>query len=164
MISDLDGFDFKILASLQEDATLTNQQLGERIGLSASQVSRRRSKLEADGVIRRYRAELSVDHLGLMVTAFVGVTLNAHSRNNSRRFRDLIQAMESVQEAHALTGEMDYLIKITVADLKTLARVINDDLLAHEAVQNVHSSVVLETIRDDNALPLGDRLNNRRTG
>lgn len=150
----LDRFDLKILASLQENAALTNQELGERVALSASQVSRRRARLEADGVIRRIRAELSADHLGLAVTAFVGVTLNAHSRNNSRRFRDLIAAMPSVQEAHALTGEMDYLIKITVADLKQLARVINDDLLAHEAVQNVHSSVVLETIRDDNALPL----------
>ena len=155
MIAALDGFDIKLLALLQRDAALTNQQVGERIGLSASQVSRRRARLEADGVIRRIRAELSSDALGLMVTAFIGVTLNAHSRNNSRRFRDLIAAMDSVQEAHALTGEMDYLIKITVADLKTLARVINDDLLAHEAVQNVHSSVVLETIRDDNALPLG---------
>ncbi|WP_205470557.1 Lrp/AsnC family transcriptional regulator [Breoghania sp. L-A4] len=155
MIASLDGFDIKLLALLQRDAALTNQQVGERIGLSASQVSRRRARLEADGIIRRIRAELSSDALGLMVTAFIGVTLNAHSRNNSRRFRDLIQAMDSVQEAHALTGEMDYLIKITVADLKTLARVINDDLLAHEAVQNVHSSVVLETIRDDNALPLG---------
>ncbi|AXS42763.1 Lrp/AsnC family transcriptional regulator [Breoghania sp. L-A4] len=154
-MASLDGFDIKLLALLQRDAALTNQQVGERIGLSASQVSRRRARLEADGIIRRIRAELSSDALGLMVTAFIGVTLNAHSRNNSRRFRDLIQAMDSVQEAHALTGEMDYLIKITVADLKTLARVINDDLLAHEAVQNVHSSVVLETIRDDNALPLG---------
>lgn len=151
----LDAFDIRLLALLQRDAGLTNQEIGARIALSASQVSRRRARLEADGVIRRVRAELSKDALGLQVTAFVGVTLNAHSRANSRRFRDLVKAMESVQEAHALTGEMDYLIKITVTDLKTLARVINDDLLAHDAVQNVHSSVVLETLRDDNQLPIG---------
>ena len=151
----LDAFDIRLLALLQRDAGLTNQEIGARIALSASQVSRRRARLETDGVIRRVRAELSRDALGLQVTAFVGVTLNAHSRANSRRFRDLVNAMESVQEAHALTGEMDYLIKITVADLKTLARVINDDLLAHDAVQNVHSSVVLETLRDDNQLPIG---------
>ncbi|MEI2384887.1 Lrp/AsnC family transcriptional regulator [Breoghania sp. JC706] len=151
----LDAFDIRLLALLQRDAGLTNQEIGARIALSASQVSRRRARLEADGVIRRVRAELSRDALGLQVTAFVGVTLNAHSRANSRRFRDLVNAMESVQEAHALTGEMDYLIKITVADLRTLARVINDDLLAHDAVQNVHSSVVLETLRDDNQLPIG---------
>lgn len=153
-MEDLDSFDFKLLALLQENAALTNQQLGDRIALSASQVSRRRQRLETMGAIRRYRADLSADGLGLAVIAFVGVTLNAHSRNNARRFRDLVAAMPSVQEAHAMTGEMDYLIKITVRDLKALARVINDDLLAHDTVQNLHSSIVLETIRDDNALPI----------
>ncbi len=150
----LDAFDMRLLAILQRDAGLTNQEVGARIALSASQVSRRRARLESEGIIRRVRAELSRDALGLQVTAFVGVTLNAHSRANSRRFRDLVNGMASVQEAHALTGEMDYLIKITVSDLKTLAQVINDDLLAHDSVQNVHSSIVLETIREDNHLPI----------
>ncbi|WP_319775006.1 Lrp/AsnC family transcriptional regulator [Breoghania sp.] len=154
----LDTFDLRLLAMIQRDAGLTNQEIGTRIALSASQVSRRRARLESEGVIRRVRAELSRDALGLQVTAFVGVTLNAHSRANSRRFRDLVNGMASVQEAHALTGEMDYLIKIAVADLKSLAQVINDDLLAHDSVQNVHSSIVLETIREDNQLPLASGL------
>jgi len=150
----LDGFDLKLLAVLQQNAALTNHEIGDRIGLSASQVSRRRQKLEQDRVIRRYRADLSPDGLGLTVTAFVGVTLGAHSRENARRFRLMVTAMPEVQEAHTLTGDVDYMLKVVVRDLKALSRIINDELLPHDAVQNVRSSIAMETLKDDNLLPL----------
>lgn len=150
----LDGFDVKLLAILQENAALTNAELGEKIGLSSSQVSRRRQKLEEAGVIRRYRAALDPEALGLAVTAFVGVTLGAHSKENARRFRDMVTAMPEVQEAHTLTGDLDYMLKIVVPDLKTLSRVINDDLLPQEAVHHVRSSIAMDTLKDDNLLPL----------
>ncbi len=150
----LDGFDVKLLAVLQENAALTNAELGARIGLSASQVSRRRQKLEEGGVIRRYRADLSPDALGLGVTAYVGVTLGTHSKENARRFRAMVTAMPEVQEAHTLTGDLDYMLKIVVSDLKALSRIINDDLLPQEAVQHVRSSIAMETLKDDNLLPL----------
>ncbi|MBN9673065.1 Lrp/AsnC family transcriptional regulator [Roseibium aggregatum] len=150
----LDGFDVKLLAILQENAALTNAELGGKIGLSASQVSRRRQKLEEAGVIRRYRAALDPEALGLAVTAFVGVTLGAHSKENARRFRDMVTAMPEVQEAHTLTGDLDYMLKIVVPDLKTLSRVINDDLLPQEAVHHVRSSIAMDTLKDDNLLPL----------
>ena len=150
----LDGFDLKLLAVLQENAALTNQDIGQRISLSASQVSRRRQRLEQEAVIRRYRADLSPDALGLTVTAFVGVTLGAHSRENARKFRLMVTAMPEVQEAHTLTGDVDYMLKVVVKDLKALSRIINDELLPHEAVQNVRSSIAMETLKDDNLLPL----------
>lgn len=150
----LDSFDLKLLAVLQENAAFTNQDIGQRISLSASQVSRRRQRLEQEGVIRRYRADLSPDALGLTVTAFVGVTLGAHSRENARKFRLMVTAMPEVQEAHTLTGDVDYMLKVVVRDLKALSRIINDELLPHEAVQNVRSSIAMETLKDDNLLPL----------
>ncbi|WP_417678123.1 Lrp/AsnC family transcriptional regulator [Roseibium sp.] len=150
----LDGFDLKLLSVLQENAALTNHEIGQRISLSASQVSRRRQRLEQDRVIRRYRADLSPDALGLTVTAFVGVTLGAHSRENARKFRLMVTAMPEVQEAHTLTGDVDYMLKVVVRDLKALSRIINDELLPHEAVQNVRSSIAMETLKDDNLLPL----------
>ncbi|EFO32189.1 Bkd operon transcriptional regulator [Roseibium sp. TrichSKD4] len=150
----LDGFDMKILGVLQENAALTNQEIADRIGLSASQISRRRQRLEQDGVIRRYRAALEPEALGLSVTAFVGVTLGAHSRENARKFRNMVTAMPEVQEAHTLTGDVDYLLKIVVPDLKALSQIINDDLLPQEAVQNVRSSIAMDTLKDDNFLPL----------
>ncbi|ASP35262.1 Lrp/AsnC family transcriptional regulator [Labrenzia sp. VG12] len=150
----LDGFDVKLLAALQDNAALTNAELGEIISLSASQVSRRRSKLEEAGIIRRYRAALDPEALGLTVTAFVGVTLGAHSKENARKFRNMVKAMPEVQEAHTLTGDLDYMLKIVVADLKALSRIINDELLPQEAVNNVRSSIAMETLKDDNLLPL----------
>ncbi|MEL7524813.1 MAG: Lrp/AsnC family transcriptional regulator [Pseudomonadota bacterium] len=150
-----DGFDLKLLTALQENAALTNADLGDLIGLSASQVSRRRQKLEEAGVIRRYRAALDPEALGLTVTAYVGVTLGAHSRENARKFRNMVTAMPEVQEAYTLTGDVDYMLKIVVRDLKKLSRIINDDLLPQEAVQHVKSSIAMETLKDDNLLPLG---------
>ncbi|MET1416368.1 Lrp/AsnC family transcriptional regulator [Roseibium sp. HPY-6] len=150
----LDGYDVKLLAALQENAALTNAELGEVINLSPSQVSRRRQKLEENGVIRRYRAALSPDALGLTVTAYIGVTLGAHSKENARKFRNVVIAMPEVQEAHTLTGDVDYMLKIIVPDLKSLSRIINDDLLPQEAVQHVRSSIAMETLKDDNLLPL----------
>lgn len=151
---EIDRFDLKLLAALQEDASQTNQELGEVIHLSASQVSRRRTRLEQEGVIRRYKAHLSPEHLGLGVTAFVGVSLSTHNRQNARLFRDLVRTMPNVQEAYAMTGDFDYMLKICVKDLKALGAVINEELLTHQSVQNVRSSIAMDTLRDDNHLPL----------
>ncbi len=154
MTTAYDTFDVKLLAELQENSAATNAEIGETIGLSASQVSRRRQKLEENGTIRRYRAALNPEALGFTVTAFVGVTLGAHTRENARKFRNMVKAMPEVQEAHTLTGDVDYMLKVVVSDLKSLSRVVNDELLPQEAVQHVRSSIAMETLKDDNLLPL----------
>lgn len=149
-----DGFDWRLLAGLQDDASLTNAALAERIGLSASQVSRRRQRLEQAGVVRGYRALIDPAAVGLGITVFVHVALDTHSRDNARRFRDLVQRTPAVIEAHALTGEADYLIKLAVSDLKALAVLMNEVLLPHESVARVRSEIVLETLKESAALPL----------
>ncbi len=107
----LDTTDLRILDALQEKGDLTNHELAERVHLSASQISRRRARLEADGVIRRYRAELDAERLGLSTIVFIHVTLARHNPANAKRFRDLSRMTPEVQEAYALTGEADYLLK-----------------------------------------------------
>lgn len=151
----LDAFDLKILAALQTDGRLTNGELAERVNLSASQCSRRRLRLEERGLVRGYRADLDPAALGLSVTVFTRVTLAAHSRDNSRRFADLVRGLDCVLEAHSLTGDSDYLLKLIVPDLKALSAVVNDALLPHESVASVRSSVVLDTLKDSAPLPLG---------
>lgn len=150
----LDGFDLKILRALQTDGRLSNQELADRIHLSASQCSRRRIRLEESGVLRGYRADLDPTRLGLHVTVFTRVTLAAHSRENSRRFLDLVRGLDCVLEAHALTGDSDYLLKLIVPDLKALSAVVNEWLLPHESVASVRTSVVLDTLKDAAPLPL----------
>lgn len=150
----MDGFDLKMLAALQTDGRLTNNELTTSVGLSASQCSRRRAALEASGIIESYHARLSEEALGLDVVAFVAVTLATHSPENANRFQRLIDGLDEVQEAYALTGSADYLVKIVVADLKALSGVLNDIFLPHESVQHVHSSVVLKKLKRTAALPL----------
>src|SRR3954449_5049775 len=92
----LDGFDLKILAALQEDGRLGNQELADRVHLSASQCSRRRLRLEERGVVRGYRAALAPGMLGLSVVVFTKVALSTHNRDNARRFADLVRGLDCV--------------------------------------------------------------------
>jgi DNA-binding Lrp family transcriptional regulator len=154
----MDSFDVKLLAALQQDGRLTNFDLADRVGLSASQCSRRRAALEKNGFIDGYHAALSPEALGLDVLVFVQVTLATHSPNNAKRFAKLIEGLDEVQEAYSLTGEADYLLKIVVPDLKTLSRILNDVFLPHESVAHVRSSIVLDRLKHTNRLPLGHAL------
>jgi DNA-binding Lrp family transcriptional regulator len=151
----IDEFDRKLLAELQQDARLTNNQLAERVNLSASQCSRRRQRLEDEGIIRGYRAVLDRESLGFPLVNIVTVTLSTHNRDNARRFAELVTRLPEVQEAHALTGEMDYILKVVTPDLKSLAAFVNGELLPHESVQHVKTAIVLETLKETGALPLG---------
>jgi DNA-binding Lrp family transcriptional regulator len=153
----LDTFDWRLVCALQDDASLTNAALAERIGLSASQVSRRRQRLEEAGVITGYRALIAPGAVGLSVTVFVHVTLDTHSRDNARRFRDLVRLTPAVIEAHALTGEADYLVKLSVGTLKELSDIINEVFLPHDSVARVRSEIVLETLKQPAGLPLPRR-------
>ncbi|MCB1455600.1 MAG: Lrp/AsnC family transcriptional regulator [Nitratireductor sp.] len=153
-LTDLDGFDIRLLASLQTDSRLTNQELAERVGLSASQCSRRRTRLEAEGFIRSYASQADREKLGYGLTVFVSVMLNTHNRDNARKFAELVRRLPNVLEAHALTGEMDYQIKLVAKNLRELSDIINNDLMPHDSVQTVKSSIVLDTIKETTALPL----------
>lgn len=153
-VSGLDSFDWRLIDALQQDASLTNGALAEKVGLSASQISRRRQRLEEEGTIRGYRALIDPAAIGLGVTVFVHVALNTHSRDNARRFRDLVRLTPAILEAHALTGEADYLLKVAVGDLKELSRFVNEILMPHESVARVRSEIALETLKVPGLLPL----------
>lgn len=150
----LDEFDRKLLRLLQEDARLTNQQLSERINLSPSQCSRRRQRLEDAGIIKAYRADLDRDLLDLGIVNIITVTLATHNRDNAQRFGRLIGGLPEVMEAYALTGEMDYIIKVVTPDLKALSAFVNDVLLPHESVQHVKTAIVLDTLKESASLPI----------
>ncbi|MFY8157256.1 MAG: Lrp/AsnC family transcriptional regulator, partial [Rhabdaerophilum sp.] len=135
----MDHFDIKLLDALQRDGRLTNNELAEKVGLSPSQCSRRRSQLEEEGAIRGYHAALEPGALGFGVIAFVQVTLATHSPDNARRFQQLVERVDEVQEAFAVTGEADYLVKMVAPDLPSLATLLNDIFLPHESVAHVRS-------------------------
>jgi DNA-binding Lrp family transcriptional regulator len=153
-ITALDQFDLNLLSALEADGRLTNAELGEKVGLSASQCSRRRIRLEESGIIEGYHARLDSARLGIGLRAFIQVSLSTHSKENAKDFRDLVNGIAEIQEAYALTGDTDYLLKVVTANLTGLAHVINDLLLPHASVARVRSSIVLDKLKDSHRLPL----------
>jgi DNA-binding Lrp family transcriptional regulator len=152
----IDAFDLKMLAALQDDGRLTNQQLADTVGLSASQCSRRRMRLEEEKVISGYHADLSSDALGFNVIAFIQVQLATHSPDNAKKFRTLVQRVDEVQEAYSLTGDADYVLKAILRDLKGLSDLVNNVLMPHQSVAHVRSSIVLDRLKETSKLPLKD--------
>ncbi|MGH6835923.1 MAG: Lrp/AsnC family transcriptional regulator [Methylocella sp.] len=150
----LDQFDLKLLAALEDDGRLTNAELASKVGLSPSQCSRRRIRLEETGVIESYSARLNAARLGIGLLALIQVTLSPHSKENAKKFRDFVNGVEEIQEAYALTGDADYLLKVAAPDLSGLARIINDLILPQASVSHVKSSIVLTTLKDSHRLPL----------
>ena len=150
----MDEFDLRILRALQGDGRLGNQELADLVHLSASQCSRRRAALEQSGLIRRYRAELDAEQLGLSVTALVQVTLDTHSPDTSKEFRALVNRVPAIQEAFSVTGDSDYVLKVVAADLRGLSELISNVLLPHRSVAHVKSSIVLDVVKSGADLPL----------
>ena len=153
MIS-VDSADLKILAALQDDGRLTNQELAGVVGLSASQCSRRRARLEEEKVIAGYRASLAGEALGFSLIAFIQITLATHSPDNAKKFRALVTRVDDIQEAYALTGDADYLLKAVLRDLKGLSDIVNNVLMPHPSVAHVRSSIVLDRLKESAKLPL----------
>ena len=111
-MSTLDEFDWKLLAALQEDGRLTNQELGDRIGLSPSQCSRRRSRLEEEGFVLGYHARIDRLKTGYNLTVFIHVGMNSHTPDNAAHLKRLVNRLPQVEEAYSLTGDMDYQLKL----------------------------------------------------
>ncbi len=157
---DLDRIDRRILDLLQQDAKLSNQQLAARVGLSPSPCLRRVKRLEAIGLIRHYVAILDAAKLGLGLTAYATVRMDKHSdspkRSAMKSFRDVVQGWREVVACYAMTGEMDYLLRVQTVDLDHYSRFVMDKLLRHPSVLDVRSSFMLERIKDTTALPLPD--------
>ncbi|MEL6682425.1 MAG: Lrp/AsnC family transcriptional regulator, partial [Pseudomonadota bacterium] len=107
----LDETDLKLLAAVQRDSTLTAQDLGDALNMSASQAGRRRQRLEADGFIAGYRARLSPERVGLTVEAFIQIVMATHTEQNARDFVRLTRTRPEIVGAWTLTGEADYLLR-----------------------------------------------------
>ena len=150
----LDRIDLLLLAELQRGARLTNAELAERVHLSASACLRRVQRLEREGVIAGYRAEVDPERLGLGLQAFVRVQLTRHDAEAIAAFSDFVNQWDEVVACHALTGDMDYLLQIVVRDLEHFSRFLLDRLLNQAGVADVNSSFVLRTVKAFRGLPL----------
>lgn len=159
---ELDAIDRRILAILQEDGRLSNQEIAERVNLSPSPCLRRIRRLEESGVIRGYVALLDAQKLGLDLLAYVNVRLEKRGPTAAGRegvthaelFRAAVQTWPEVVACHAMTGDMDFLLRVQVEDMAHFSRFVQDQLLHHPSVIDVKSSFSLDTFKETTALPI----------
>jgi Lrp/AsnC family leucine-responsive transcriptional regulator len=154
----LDTIDRRILRALQVDGRTTYDVLAAQISLSPSATLRRVKRLEEAGVIAGYVALVPAERVGLGLTAYINVRLEKHSEMHKRNpmdlFRAAVQTWPEVVECAALTGEMDYLLRVVVQDMAHYSRFIMDTLLKHPSVEDCKTSFVLDRVKNTTALPL----------
>jgi Lrp/AsnC family leucine-responsive transcriptional regulator len=153
----LDRTDRKILAELQRDGRLTNQELADRVSLSPSPCLRRVRRLEEDGYIQRYVGLVDPEKVGFGLLAYVTIRLNKHSGSSHAPMADFardVQGWPEVVACYAMTGDMDYLLRIQVRDLAHFSRFAMDTLMHHPSVIDMRSSFALQKIKETTELAL----------
>jgi len=150
----LDRIDLRILDVLQQEGRLSNQELADRVSLSASPCLRRVKRLEELGVIRQYVALIDPLRIGLGLLAYVSVKLEKRGRMPLDEFKARVHTWPEVVSCYAMTGDMDYLLRVFVQDLEHFSRFVMERLLKQPGVVDVKSSFALERIKDTTALPL----------
>jgi Lrp/AsnC family transcriptional regulator, leucine-responsive regulatory protein len=150
----LDVLDREILAALQHDGRQTNAHLAAQLGLSASATLERVRRLERDGQVRGYHADVTPDALGVGLQAFVAAELNAHSREHIEDFERGIVKVEGVRTCYHVTGRFDYLLHVAVRDLGHLGRLIKTDIAAVPGVAKLETLLVLTEVKEDAGWPV----------
>ena len=154
----LDKLDRLILSNLQANGRATYDQIAESVSLSPSAVLRRVKRLEDGGVIDRYVALVKPERVGLGLMAHINVRLEKNTENHKRNPRDLfrasVQTWPEVVECDALSGEMDYFLRVVVRDMSAYSQFVMDTLLKHPSVQDCKTSFVLDRVKATTALPL----------
>lgn len=150
----LDAIDRKILAALQRDARLTNVELAEEVGLSASPCLRRVRLLEEAGVIQGYHARLERVGVGLGLTVFVNIRVERHQEEISEAFRNQVRALPEVVACHLVSGQADFLLQVVLPDLASYERFLLGTLLKLPGVADIQSNFAIQTVKDAAPLPL----------
>jgi Lrp/AsnC family leucine-responsive transcriptional regulator len=150
----LDRIDMKILAELQRSARMSVTDLSRRIGLTKTPCAERVRRLERNGTIRAYHAVLDPDQLGLAHVVMVQVLLSSTTERDLRRFNQAVLAIPEIQSCHMIAGDFDYLLKVRTRDIQEYRRVMGEQISQLPCVKQTHTYVVMENVKDDNALPL----------
>jgi len=151
----LDAIDIKILGVLQDDASISNTELADRVGLSQSPCLRRVKALEDAKIIRKRVTLLDPRSIDLCVNVFVSVTLEKQVRERLQDFETEVLRRPEVLECYLMTGEADYLLRVVVQDLDAYERFLKNHLTRITGVASIKSSFALNQVQYRTALPLG---------
>lgn len=149
----LDAIDRKILLTLQEDASLSVAEIGQRVGLSSTPCWKRIQRLEAEGVIQKRVAIVDQAKVGLGITVFVSVETDDHSESWLGNFASTVSAMPEVMEFYRMAGDVDYMLRVVVADMHAYD-LFYKKLIAASPLKNVTSRFAMENIKSTTSLPI----------
>lgn len=154
MASNLDSTDLKILHILQERGKITNIQLSQEIGLSPAPTLERVKKLEIQGLISGYCAQINAEQVGLGFSALIQVSLTRQLDNAISQFKKHINEIPEIVECYQLTGNFDYQLRVIVADIPAFEKLIAEKLSKIDEIGQMQTTVVLSKIKDSKVLPL----------
>ena len=151
----MDAIDRKILAVVQQDASLSVADIGQKVGLSSTPCWKRLQRLEADGVIMRRVALIDPEKVGLGITVFVSVETGDHSQEWLAKFAEGVNAMPEVMEFYRMAGDVDYVLRVVVHDMQSYDTFYKK-LIATVPLKNVTSRFAMERIKSTTALPIAE--------
>lgn len=149
----MDIIDRKIIRALQEDGRMSNRDLADRVGLSPSPCLRRLKALEARGVITGYRASVDGRAYGLPLTVFIRVRLERHDEATVQGFERAMHRLGNVLECHVMTGAVDYLLKVVVADLEDYERFVRHRLHTIGGIASIDTSFAYGLVKKTAVFP-----------
>jgi Lrp/AsnC family transcriptional regulator len=150
----MDVIDRRILDLLQRDATLSIAEIADQVGLSQTPCWKRIQRLESNGIIERRVAILNPEKLGLGLTVFVSIETSDHSQAWLTRFAEIVSAMPEVLEFYRMAGDIDYMLRVIVADMAAYDAFYKR-LIAAIPLKNVSSRFAMERVKASTALPIG---------
>lgn len=149
----MDAIDRKILMVLQDDASLSVAEIGQRVGLSSTPCWKRIQRLEADGIIQKRVALVDQDKIGLGISVFVSIETGDHSQDWLGKFADVVGAMPEVMEFYRMAGDVDYMLRVIVPDMQGYDTFYKK-LIAAVPLKNVTSRFAMEKIKSTTVLPI----------
>ncbi len=150
----LTSVDRKILQTVQHNGRISYTELGKKVGLTTTPCIERVRKLEREGYISGYGAQLNADQLDAGLIVFVQISLDRSSKQNFERFKRSVIELEQVQECYLVTGSFDYLIKARVKDMTAYRDFLEDTLLSVPGVQDSTSIAVMEAVKETLTIPV----------
>ena len=154
----LDAFDIRILAILQRDGRMTKLKLAEKINLSPSPCWERLRRLETEGFIRGYHAEIDIERLARISTILVEITLHSHHFQDFERFESVIKAIPQIVECYAMGGGVDYICKVVTADIGHYQRLIDSLLSAEIGIERYFTYIVTKQVKRFTGYPIDSLL------
>jgi len=152
----IDAIDKKILKELQSEGRISVVELSNRVNLTKTPRSDRVRRLENNGVIKAYRAELDPEQLSAGYVYFVQINLERTTSEMFNKFHAAIQRIPEIQSCHMIAGGFDYLLKIRTRDVAHYRKVLGENIATLPGVQQTHTYVVMETVKDETSLPIPD--------